>query len=68
MPGESVTQESRNNAGKRLFTPGAEHNSNFADLSATSDLHNPNKISKVFAFCCHKHVIFSILFNVPSAV
>lgn len=36
----------------------AEHKSYLADLSATPDLHNPNKISKAFAFYCHKHIIF----------
>lgn len=41
-----------------IHPPQAEHNSYWADLSAASDLHNPNKVSKAFAFYSHKHIIF----------
>lgn len=51
-----------------IHPPQAEHNSYWADLSATSDLHNPNKFPKLLLFIATSTLFFSLLFNVPFAV
>lgn len=65
---ESVWYRKQKQDRQEIIHPSAEHSSDLADLSAASDLHNPNKISKAFAFIATSTLFFSVFLNVPFAV
>lgn len=55
MPGEGKHKQQQS---KQVisYLPQANQISYLVDLSATSNLHNPIKVSSAFAFYCHKPI------------